>query len=215
MLSLEQNEKIVLRTRRHWFALLVRLLPIVPFILIPIILFVLAETTHIDLNTFTPPVENSVYPSEPLRTENFVRVETSNPASTENPPAPSSKVSMGLMFLFSWFLLMWIGAFIIWTDYFLDVLIVTNKRIINIEQKALFSREIASLRLDKIQDITIDINGVLATFLSFGNIRIQTAGEQEEFLVRFIKNPESLKSTILKEHDRVSEELREVRIAKD
>jgi hypothetical protein len=183
MIALEPNETIILRGRRHWFILALRLLPLVPFIVIPLIIFGL-------LNSIPP------------QTDGLVRLD-------------GNGASFAVFILFSWFLFVWIGAFIIWTDYFLDVLVITNKRIINIEQKALFSREIASLRLDKIQDITIDISGILATFLSFGNMRIQTAGEQEEFLIRFIQNPESLKNIILKEHNRAVEELREVRIVKD
>lgn len=180
MIALEQNETIILRGRRHWFILALRLLPLVPFIIIPIVLFGIAGTI-------------------PLQIDSLVEIS-------------GNGASFAVFILFSWFLFLWIGAFIIWTDYFLDVLIVTNRRIINIEQKGLFSREISSLRLDKIQDITIDISGILATFLSFGNMRIQTAGEQEEFLIRFIQNPESLKKTIQREHDRVAEQLREVRI---
>lgn len=183
MIALEPNEVIVLQGRRHWFVLTLRLLPLIPFVLIPLLIFGIAGAI-------------------PTQTDTLVKMS-------------GNGSSFAVFVLFSWFLFVWIGAFIIWTDYFLDILVVTNKRIINIEQKALFSREIASLRLDKIQDVTIDINGILATFLSFGNIRIQTAGEQEEFLIRFIQNPESLKSIILKEHDRIVEELREVHIAKD
>lgn len=183
MIALESNEIIILRGRRHWFILALRLLPLVPFIFIPLLIFGIASTL-------------------PSQTDSLIKMS-------------GNGATFAIFILFSWFLFVWIGAFIIWTDYFLDVLVVTNKRIINIEQKALFSREIASLRLDKIQDITIDISGILATFLSFGNMRIQTAGEQEEFLIRFIQNPEVLKNIILKEHNRVVEELREVRIAKD
>ncbi len=183
MIALEPHETIILRGRRHWFILALRLLPLVPFIFIPLVVFGI-------LSAISP------------QTASLIKMS-------------GNGSSFAVFVLFSWFLFVWIGAFIIWTDYFLDVLVVTNKRIINIEQKALFSREIASLRLDKIQDITIDINGIIATFLSFGNMRIQTAGEQEEFLIRFIQNPEALKNVILKEHDRVAEELREVRIAKD
>jgi hypothetical protein len=182
---LEPNETIILESRRHWFILALRLLPLLPFIFIPFLILALVDTA-------------------PLQNESLHFVQMSG-----NTP------SFAIFILFSWLLFVWITGFIIWTDYFLDILVVTNKRIINVEQKALFSREIASLRLDKIQDITIDISGILATFLSFGNIRIQTAGEQEEFLIRYIQNPEALKSIILKEHGRVLEELREVRIAKD
>lgn len=183
MISLEPNETIILSGRRHWFILALRLLPLIPFIFVPLVIFGILGTV-------------------PLQIDSLVEMS-------------GNGASFAVFILFSWFLFVWIGGFIIWTDYFLDVLIVTNKRIINIEQKGLFSRETASLRLDKIQDITIDINGILATFLLFGNIRIQTAGEQEEFMIRYIKNPESLKSAILKEHNRVVEELREVRITKD
>lgn len=207
MLVLEQNEKVVLTVRKHWFALIARLLPLVPFIFIPILLFIFVETVDVDLGNFTPSIE--IPSSESITSESVPDINIT-PANRD-----SHQISFGVLALFSWLLLVWISAFIIWTDYFLDVLIVTNKRIINIEQKALFSREISSLRLDKIQDITIDISGILATFLSFGNIRIQTAGEQEEFMIRFIRDPEMLKSAILKEHDRVVEALREVRIAKE
>src|SRR3989344_712138 len=40
----------------------------------------------------------------------------------------------------------WIIFFIIWTNYYLDVLIVTEKRIIHVEQKGFFNREAATLR---------------------------------------------------------------------
>lgn len=180
---LDTNEKIIAIARRHSFVLFLRLLTLIPFLLIPIVLF-------------------GIIVAAPVPSTEFFTIE-------------GNGVSFGILLLFSSFLFVWIGAFIVWTDYYLDVLIITDKRIINIEQKALFSRETASLRLDKIQDITININGILATFFSFGNIRIQTAGEQEEFMIHFIRDPESLKQTILKEHDRVVERLREVRIAKE
>ena len=48
-------------------------------------------------------------------------------------------------------LLFFYNAFI---DYYLDVWIITNKRIIDIEQKNLFNRVIAEHELDKIQDVT-------------------------------------------------------------
>lgn len=183
MMILESNEKIVVTARRHWFVLFLRLLSLLPFIFIPLLLFIVLGAA--------PTQESGLFLMK------------------------GSAASFAVFLLFSWFLFVWIGAFIVWTDYYLDVLIVTDKRIINIEQKALFSRETASLRLDKIQDITINVSGILATFLSFGNIRIQTAGEQEEFMIHFIRDPEALKTAILKEHDRVVEQLREVRIAKD
>lgn len=95
-----------------------------------------------------------------------------------------------------WLLWCWNMIFIIWTDYYLDVLIITNKRILDIEQKGLFSRESSSFRLDRIQDITVEVRGVIATYLNFGHIHIQTAGESRAFIARYIPRPYEVKKQV-------------------
>jgi uncharacterized membrane protein YdbT with pleckstrin-like domain len=117
--------------------------------------------------------------------------------------------------LFTWLLFLWVIAFIMWTNFYLDVLIVTDHRIINIEQKALFARETSSLHLDKVQDVSVEVFGLLATFLSFGNLKIQTAGEVGEFIIKGIKNPDATKQTILEQHEKAMTKLRTVRIEND
>src|SRR3989344_5033211 len=62
-------------------------------------------------------------------------------------------------------LIAWVIFFTVWTNYYLDVLIVTDKRIIDVEQRGFFSRQASTLRLDRIQDIAVSISGILATFL--------------------------------------------------
>ena len=120
-----------------------------------------------------------------------------------------------IFILFSFFLFLWISAFTMWTNYYLDVLVVTDRRVINIEQQALFKRETSSLELDKIQDVSVEIFGVLATFLSFGNLRIQTAGKVEEFIINGIKDPDAVKDFILEQHEKALAKLQTVRIEKD
>ena len=41
-----------------------------------------------------------------------------------------------------------------WLDYYLDIWVITDERIVNIEQKGLFSREISTQQLYRIQDVT-------------------------------------------------------------
>ena len=84
------------------------------------------------------------------------------------------------------------------TDYYLDTWIVTNERIINIEQKGLFSRIVSELHLNQVQDVTSETHGILATFLSYGNVHIQTAGARERFNFKQIDNPEEIKRIITK-----------------
>lgn len=102
--------------------------------------------------------------------------------------------------IFLWFLFVLPIVFVVWTDYFLDTLIITDRRIVDVEQKGLFAREVSSFRLDRVQDVTIEINGIIATLLDFGTIHIQTAGDAREFTAKFIPKPEEVKKAVLHEH---------------
>ena len=93
-------------------------------------------------------------------------------------------------------LIAWMMFFVIWTSYYLDVLIITDKRVVDIDQKGFFSREVATLSLDKIQDITTTVSGILATFMDFGTVKIQTAGESKEFIIRDVPEPAKIKSIV-------------------
>lgn len=86
--------------------------------------------------------------------------------------------------------------FIFWNDYYLDMWIVTSERIIDINQLGLFKREITEFRLDKVQDITIEIPNITATFLKYGNLVLETAGEST-FTIKQIPNIHEAKNLIL------------------
>ncbi len=106
----------------------------------------------------------------------------------------------------AWTQLVWMFFFIAWTNYYLDVILVTNKRVIDIEQIGLFSREIADLRLENIQDIKVEIAGWIYSFLKIGHLHIQSAGQSKEFLLRDLPEVQEVKNIILKCHDEVLKE---------
>lgn len=102
-----------------------------------------------------------------------------------------------LLFFLSIFLsILWIVIFLTFTNYYLDYWIITNQRTIHTELRSLFSRISSSVFHDKIQDITIDVHGILPTIFHFGNLHIQTAGEFREFVMRQISDPEIVKQVI-------------------
>ncbi|OGI25045.1 MAG: hypothetical protein A3J76_02320 [Candidatus Moranbacteria bacterium RBG_13_45_13] len=105
-------------------------------------------------------------------------------------------------------LFIWNFFFILWLDFYLDAWIVTNERIINIEQRGFFMRNVSELKLTKIQDVTSEIIGVIPTLLDYGNIHVQTAGEKERFSFQQIPNPNHVKNIIvhLQEKERRAEE---------
>lgn len=88
-----------------------------------------------------------------------------------------------------------------WLEYYLDVWIITTARIIDIEQKTLFHREISEISLDRIQNVTIEVPGFLATMMKFGNVKIQTAGAGE-FTISEVTHFNQAKDLILR-HSRL------------
>lgn len=101
-----------------------------------------------------------------------------------------------------YYLFLWLYSCIIFLDYYLDIWIVTNMRILDIEQKGLFNREIAECYISKIQDLTVEIKGIIPTFLNYGDLRIQTAAEKKEFVFQEIENPNKIKNIILEQYNK-------------
>lgn len=108
-----------------------------------------------------------------------------------------------LFFSAAWLLIIWMTLFGIWTDYYLDTWIITTRRVIAIDQQGFFRRQVASFRLERLQDVTIDINGIIATFLDFGNIKAETASNAEAFSIRGIPDPRGVKALIQEYADQV------------
>lgn len=125
----------------------------------------------------------------------------------------SGTVSLFLALYPLWLLMLWISFFLFWTDFYLDVLIITNQRIMDIEQHGLFHREISEFRLENLQDITTDISGMVATFFDFGDVHVQTASENRKFIINDAAHPEQVKRLIADEHDRVMENLQHQRMS--
>ncbi len=97
-----------------------------------------------------------------------------------------------------YFLSLWLFVFIEFTDYYLDTWIITNERIINIEQEGLFHRTASELDLASVQDTTAEIRGILQTVFTYGNVFVQTAGQKGRFHFKNINNPERVKEIVNK-----------------
>ena len=65
---------------------------------------------------------------------------------------------------------------LIFHNYYLSMGIVTDKRVIDIDQVSLFRREVNEMDINNAQDITYKQTGFWGTILDFGNVIVQTAG---------------------------------------
>ena len=157
MIQLENDEKIVYKVHKHWFAIA---LPVTISIILaaaPLIFFGVFFKFFLEQNI---------------------------------------SFSLPIFFYCIWLLAIWIFSFVEWTGFYLDVWFVTDRRIIYVDQGGLFNRRISSLRFDKIQDVTIEIKGIIAEMMHFGDISVQTAGENRQFVMHGVENPTKAKELI-------------------
>lgn len=95
-------------------------------------------------------------------------------------------------------LLVLLLAFQDWLDYFLDMLILSNERVIQVEQVGMFKRTVSQLSLDKVQDVTVETKGMLSSFFGFGTLTIESAGgELNNFIIHNVPHAERILSQIL------------------
>jgi len=104
-----------------------------------------------------------------------------------------------------WLIVLWVWGFLLWTEYYLDVWVLTNRKIISADQKTLFNRQMSTLELEKIQDVSIEVNGFIGTMFGYGTIRVQTAGEMRKFALEDAYHPEEAKELILETQVKVRE----------
>jgi hypothetical protein len=125
--------------------------------------------------------------------------------STDLPSAiiiPSEQLFFVVFLLLIWVLLSVLMGFTIWTHYYLDLWIVTNRRIIVIDQIHFFNRKVSSFRLERLQDIKVIVSGIIPTFLNYGTLHAHTAGTTEEnFTTSGLPDPRGLQALIQKATD--------------
>ncbi len=102
----------------------------------------------------------------------------------------------------TWFLLLWTYFFIVWTNIYLDEWIITDRRIIDIEQQSLFHRSVSDFRIEKIQNIQVKEMGLIANTLGYGSIHVETAGESIQLRFEHLPHPYKVRDLISECHDK-------------
>ncbi|MDO8626122.1 MAG: PH domain-containing protein [Candidatus Magasanikbacteria bacterium] len=105
-----------------------------------------------------------------------------------------------ILFFYTWFV-----------DFYLDLLVITNDRLIRINQHGMFSRSIFEVDLYQIQDATSEIKGFIPSLFKYGNITIETSGNVVPRVIgEDVTDPHMLRQAIMdlaaedkRHHDKV------------
>lgn len=98
----------------------------------------------------------------------------------------------GTIAFVTWLILSALYAIIQWVKWYLDSFIVTNTRIIDIDQRGLFNRTVSETEIEKIQDVSYSIHGFFATLFGYGTCTVETAGTQTMIKLKHIRHPQEL-----------------------
>lgn len=93
-----------------------------------------------------------------------------------------------------------IAVFSFWI-YRQNRLVLTNHHLVEYTRRGLFNSTVSQFSLIKLQDVTARQNGLLANMLGYGDIVIETAGEQENFMFNQVPHPKVLADQIMKAHE--------------
>ncbi len=94
-----------------------------------------------------------------------------------------------------------ITLFFAYTVYRQNKIILTNMHFIQITQTGLFGRTLSKLSLDELQDVRGSRKGVFGTILNYGEILIETAGNEENFFFRPVADPLNVAEKINDTHE--------------
>lgn len=99
-----------------------------------------------------------------------------------------------------WLQICFLALIVLWTDHYLDLWIVTNRRIISVDQISLFNRKVTSLSLDRIQEIIVKEENFMQAFFHYGTLDIETASPTDgDATMEGIPRPESVRRSILEQ----------------
>ncbi len=88
-----------------------------------------------------------------------------------------------------WYLVCLAIGLVRFLDWYFNVYIVTDRRIVDIDFSGLLFKNISECSHDRVQDVTYRTGGLAQTIFDFGDVYIQTAAEQREFEFRSVPRP--------------------------
>jgi uncharacterized membrane protein YdbT with pleckstrin-like domain len=95
-----------------------------------------------------------------------------------------------------WYLMSFGYLLMVFVNWYFNVLIISNKKIIDIDVNGLLYKNISEAALRNIEDVTSTVKGTFSTIFNLGEVSIQTAGEKREFEFTMMDNPSQVRDVI-------------------
>jgi hypothetical protein len=93
---------------------------------------------------------------------------------------------------FLWFLVTFAFIFERFLSWYFDVIVITDRRVIDIDFDNLLSKKFAQADILMIQDLTFKVTGFAQTMFNFGDVFVQTAAEVPQITLERIPQPQKI-----------------------
>jgi membrane protein YdbS with pleckstrin-like domain len=94
-----------------------------------------------------------------------------------------------LVFTLFYYLLVFSYVFVSFLRWFYNVFIVTSERVVDIDYYDIVIHNIAVASLSHVQDVNYTQSGFIPTFFDYGDLFVQTAGDEKNFEALSIPKP--------------------------
>ena len=107
------------------------------------------------------------------------------------------KTSYLLVVISLWYLLNLTGALMKFLDWYYNVYLITNERVIDFDFNPFAYHKISETSLENIVDATQETIGFLPMLFDFGDVYVQTAGTKQEFDFTAVSKPGWVRDKIM------------------
>ncbi len=98
-----------------------------------------------------------------------------------------------LLFVILFYYLLVIEFFFLnFLNWFYNISLVTNEKVVDIDFKILFSKNVASTKIVQIEDVSLNEVGLIRAVFDYGDVIVQTAGTAEFFEFLAVPHPEQV-----------------------
>lgn len=105
----------------------------------------------------------------------------------------------GLITLALWLIIVPLFCFYAWFIWWNDIYILTNQRLIDIDQRKLFHKIVAEIPLENVQEVVYETKGLRETIFKFGTVKVLTGSGNTVSVVKGITEPLAVQQVILRE----------------
>lgn len=85
-------------------------------------------------------------------------------------------------------------TFIMWS---LNAILITNKRVIDFDQRGVFHKNVSEITFDNIADISYNTKGILPTLFKYGNVKVKTTSVDNNLELKKVHYPDEMQELLV------------------